>query len=151
MKKVVIGLSLLIPSIGFACPSLDGTWSSSKEKFVEFNKRWANVESKAWNFMIQTQGMETIEFKASGNMEISTPEIELVMGEKTIKRPASKEQIKFSVLGCNANSIVLKYERNGKARISHYKFENENTYWEYMGSPGRSGNGHIREYYTKNQ
>lgn len=151
MKKVVVALSLLIPSIGFTCPSLDGKWSSSKEKFVEFNKRWVNVESKAWSFMIQTQGIETIEFKSSGIMVISTPEVELVMGNKKIKRPESKEKINFSILGCNASSIVLKYERNEKTQISYIQFENDSTYWEYMGKPGRSGNGHIREYYTRIQ
>jgi hypothetical protein len=151
IKQLLIALSLLVPCIGYTCPTLDGTWTSSKEKFVEFNKRWANVESKAWNFMIQTQGIETIEFKASGNMIIDTPEVELVMGKNKIKRPSSKEQTTYKILGCNSNSIVLEYQRNGKTQISHLQFDNDNTYWEYMGKPGRSGNGHIREYYTREQ
>ena len=60
----------MMPSIGFCCPALEGTWSSSSEKFEFFNKRWANVDEKAWSFMTQTQGHEVIMFKNKNNMLI---------------------------------------------------------------------------------
>ena len=72
------------------------------------------------------------------------------IGEKAMKLPANEENIGFNVLGCTDNSIVLKYERNGQTKISQLHFENENTYWEYMGVAGKDGNSHIREYYTRN-
>lgn len=149
MKKLILTFSLMIPNIVSACPDLEGTWLSSKEKFVEFNKKWANVETIAWDFMLQNQGIETIEFKPDNTMVISTPEVELVVGERKVKSPASKESIDFSILGCNKRSIAIMYERYGETQISKFHFENPNIYWEYMGVAGRSGNGHIREFYTK--
>lgn len=139
----------MIPTVAFCCPSLEGTWSSSLEKFESFNMKWANIEDRPWSFMSQTQGFETIIFSSNNEMLISTPEIEVKIGEKVMKRPPHEEKISFDVLGCTDNNIVLKYERYGKARISQLHFENDNTFWEYMGVAGRDGNSHIREYYTK--
>lgn len=149
MKKILIGLSFMIPSVGFCCPTVEGAWSSSIEKFKTFNKRWANVDDKAWSFMIQTQGHEVITFKNNKEMIITTPELELKMGDKKIKRPSKEERINIDILGCTDKSIVLKYERDGKVKISQLHFDNDDTFWEYMGVAGRSGNGHIREYYNK--
>ncbi len=149
MKKLLTCLPFLIPSVGFCCPSLEGTWSSSIQNFESFNKKWANIDDKAWSYMTQTQGHEVIVFNNMKEMLISTPEIEVKMGERKVKLPPKKEQINFSILGCTDNSVVLQYERYGKAQISQLHFENDNTYWEYMGAPGSDGNSHIREYYTK--
>ena len=149
MKKLLISLSLLVPSVAFSCPSLDGTWTSSIQKFELFNKKWANIEDKAWSFMTQTQGHEVIEFNDMKEMIIVTPKIEIKVGDRSMKVPAKREQINFDVLGCTDKSIVLKYERAGKARISKLHFDNNNTFWEYMGVSGSDGNSHIREYYTK--
>jgi len=151
MKKILICLSFMIPSTGFSCPLLEGTWSSSIEKFEAFNKRWANVDGKAWSFMIQTQGREVITFKSNQEMIITTPELELKMGDRQIKRPSKEERININILGCTDRSIILKYERSGKIKISQLHFENDNVFWEYMGVAGRGGNSHIREYYTKTQ
>ncbi len=139
----------MIPSIGFCCPSLEGTWSSSLEKFQGFNKQWANVNNNAWSFMIQTQGHEEITFNGNTEMIIVTPKIDIKMGDKKITQPPKKEHISIDVLGCTDKSIVLKYERSGKIKISQLHFENEDVFWEYMGVAGRDGNSHIREYYTK--
>ena len=139
----------MVPSVGFCCPSLEGTWSSSIEKFETFNKRWANVDHKAWSFMVQTQGHEDITFINNKEMIIVTPEIEIKMGNKKIRQPSKKERITINVLGCTDKNIVFKYERNGKVKISQLHFENDDVFWEYMGVVGRNGNSHIREYYTK--
>jgi hypothetical protein len=151
MKKILICLSFIVPNVAFGCPSLEGTWSSSIEKFETFNKRWANIDNKAWSFMLQTQGHEVITFKSNTMMIIATPELELKMGERKIKRAPKEERININVLGCTDKNVVLKYERNGEVKISQLHFENDDTFWEYMGVAGRSGNGHIREYYTKMQ
>lgn len=142
-------MSFLLPNVAFSCPSLQGSWSSSLEKFESFNKKWANVDNSAWSFMEQTQGHEIITFNSSTEMLVVTPEIEVKLGEKTMKLPAKEERINFSVLGCTQQSIVLQYQRYGKAQISQLHFENDNTYWQYMGAAGSDGNSHIREYYTK--
>jgi len=139
----------MIPNVAFACPSLEGTWSSSIGKFESFNKRWANIDDNAWSFMVQTQGKEIITFNANTSMIIVTPELEFNMGGNKIKRPSKKEHIKIDVLGCTDTNIVLKYERDGEVKISQFHFENDDTFWEYMGVAGKSGNGHIREYYSK--
>lgn len=149
MKKLLIGLSFILPSVGSCCPSLEGTWSSSIDKFEFFNKKWANIDEKAWSFMAQTQGREVIIFSDMKEMFIATPEIEVKMGERKMKIPSKEENISFNILGCTDKSIVLEYERYGKIQISQLHFENENTYWEYMGTSGGDGNSHIREYYTK--
>jgi hypothetical protein len=149
MKKLLICLYFMIPSLGFCCPSLEGTWTSSIQKFESFNKKWANIDDKAWSFMTQTQGHETIVFNNVQEMLIATPEIEVNMGERKMKLSPKKEQISFTTLGCTDKSIVLQYERYGKAQISQLHFENDDTYWEYMGASGSDGNSHIREYYTK--
>jgi hypothetical protein len=151
MKKILICFSLMIPNVAFSCPLIEGSWSSSVEKFEAFNKRWAKVDSKAWSFMVQTQGHEVITFNDNTKMIIVTPELELKMGDRKIKRPPKEERIAIEVLGCTDENIVLKYERNGEVKISQLHFENDDTFWEYMGVAGRSGNGHIREYYTKTQ
>jgi len=139
----------MIPNVAFSCPLLEGSWLSSAENFEAFNKRWANVDSQAWSFMVQTQGHEVITFKGNTKMIIVTPELEIKMGDRKIKRPPKEERIDIEVLGCTDENIVLKYERNDEVKISQLHFENDDTFWEYMGVAGRSGNGHIREYYTK--
>ena len=149
MKKLLICFYFIIPSVGFCCPLLEGTWTSSLQKFESFNKKWANIDKKAWSFMIQTQGQEVIEFNNSNEMLISTPEIEIKMREKTIKLPKTTEKIKFNILGCTNQSIVLKYDRYGQAQITQLHFDDSSTYWEYMGVSGSDGNSHIREYFTK--
>ncbi len=111
----------MIPSVGFCCPSLEGTWSSSIQKFETFNKRWANVDNKAWSFMVQTQGHEVIMFKGNTEMIIVTPEIEIKIGDRKIKRQSKEERINIDILGCTDKSIVLKYERNGKVKINQGK------------------------------
>ena len=151
MNKVLICLIFMVPSIGFCCPMLDGTWSSSLEKFESFNQRWAKVDNKPWIYMLQTQGLEVIKFKDNNKMVISFPEIELKMGDRKMKRPSSEQQIQFEVLACTDNSIVLQYERNGHLQISQLHFENDDTYWVYMGAADSDGNSHIREYYTRNK
>ncbi|MFY8350569.1 hypothetical protein AAEU29_08560 [Pseudoalteromonas sp. SSM20] len=149
MKKIIICLSLMLPNIAVSCPTLEGTWTSSIEKFKSFNKKWANLDARAWAFMSQTQGHELIEFNSKKEMRISTPEIQVKMGEKAITMPAKEELINYSVLGCNDTSIVLQFDRYGKTQISQFHFENETTFWEYMGSAKSDGNSHIREYYIK--
>lgn len=144
-----VSLVLSIPSISFACPVLEGTWLSSKALFINFNKQWANIEKPAWNFMLQSQGLEKIEFTSTRKMIIRTEKSAIIMGSKTIERPSTTEVLDFEVLGCTPQSMVIQYTRHEKPQISQLQFENDNTYWEYMGKPGRSGNGHIREYYTK--
>jgi len=139
----------MIPSVAFCCPSLEGTWLSSLEKFESFNKKWANIDKRAWSYMSQTQGYETIIFKDNKEMFVSTPEIAMKMGDKVMQIPSKEEQISFNVLGCTDNSIVLQYNRYGNTQISHLQFENGTTYWEYMGTSDSDGNSHIREYYTK--
>ncbi|WP_197411223.1 hypothetical protein [Colwellia sp. TT2012] len=121
MKTILICLSFMIPSVGFCCPSLEGTWSSSIQKFETFNKRWANVDNKAWSFMVQTQGHEVIMFKGNTEMIIVTPEIEIKIGDRKIKRQSKEERINIDILGCTDKSIVLKYERNGKVKINQGK------------------------------
>lgn len=149
MKKLILCLSLVLPNIAMSCPTLTGTWTSSSEKFELFNKKWANVEDNAWAFMTQTQGKEVITFNNKQEMRINTPDIEITMGEKTMTMPAKEERINYSILGCTDSSIVLQFERYGKTQISQLHFENETTYWEYMGNSQNDGNSHIREYYTK--
>lgn len=139
---------LAIPSAAFCCPSIEGTWLSSLEKFETFNSKRAKIDDKAWTFMSQTQGYESITFNKK-HMFISTPEIAVKIGGKSMKLPAKEEKIGFTVLGCTDKSIVLKYQRYGKTHISQLQFENDETYWEYMGAPDSDGNSHIREYYTK--
>ncbi len=151
MKKTLLLLSVIVPSIGYCCPSLEGTWSSSLEKFASFNKQWANVENKPWSYMTQTQGHESINFTGKNEMVISSPATAIKMGNRTIEHPASEERITFDILGCTEKSIALQYKRYGKTEISQLHFENENTYWIYMGAAGSDGNSHIREYYTKSQ
>ena len=149
MKYIAAGLLVIVSSISNACPVLDGNWSSSREKFIDFNQTWANVEPNAWQFLLQNQGLEIIEYKANNHMVINTPEVELTMGDKKITSSASTENINFNVLGCTENSVVIAYERYGQVQISQLHFEDKDTYWMYMGEAGRSGNGHIREYYTR--
>ncbi|MCC2616302.1 hypothetical protein LJ739_08620 [Aestuariibacter halophilus] len=151
MKRILLCCSLIVPGIGYSCPELAGTWQSSAQKFESFNKRWANVDPDAWSFMTQTQGHEVIDFTTKGTMMISTPEIDLSMGDKTIKMPAKHELIPYDILGCTETSIVLKYDRYGETRISQLHFDSADTYWAYMGTAGGDGNSHIREYYTKTQ
>lgn len=141
----------MIPTVGYCCPSLEGTWSSSIEQFMNFNERWANVDEKAWSFMVQTQGHENITFKNNKEMIIVTPDFEINLGGKKIKVPAKEERININVLGCTDSNIVLKYERNGSEKISQLHFEDNGGFWEYMGVAGRDGNSHIREYYSKNK
>jgi len=151
MKKILLFLTFMIPNIAYCCPSLAGTWTSSLDKFESFNKKWANVDPKPWSYMIQTQGLEVIKFTANNEMLISSPEVDLKIGERKIKRPSSTERVKFDILGCSKNSIVLTYERNGNVGISELHFENDDSYWVYMGRAGADGNSHIREYYTRNK
>lgn len=66
-----------------------------------------------------------------------------------MKQPPKEEQINFDTLGCTNKSIFLKYQRYGKTQISQLHFDNDNTYWQYMGALGSDGNSHIREYYIK--
>lgn len=131
--------------------TIDGTWTSSLEKFESFNKQWANVEDKAWSFMVQTQGMEVIKYKENSEMVVNFPEIQLKMGDKKMKRPSSEEHINFNILGCTSKSVAIQYERHEKTEISQLHFEGEDTYWVYMGVSGAGGNSHIREYYTRNK
>ena len=149
MRVVLLGLSLLLPIGTQACPVLSGEWISSKEKFTSFNKKWANVEPQAWSFMLQTQGKEVVEFTADNQMLITTPEIALKMGEKTITLPASKERIAIKILGCTPDSTVIQYERYDKVHLTHMNFENQNVFWQYMGNPQQDGNSHIREFYVR--
>lgn len=149
MKNLFICFSLIVPSIGFCCPTLDGKWASSLQEFELFNKKWANVDANAWSFMMQTQGHEVIEFNDKNEMLITTPEIKFEMGTKKMTLPAKKELITFDIIGCTENSIALKYERYGKAHITQMHFEKEHTFWQYMGSTGSDGNSHIREFYVK--
>ena len=149
LKTLACAVVILSPVAGAACPNMEGTWQSSKEKFVAFNKTWANVEERAWAYMLQTQGLEHIVFAPDGQMIIRTPGFELKMGERTIPRPSQEEKINFDVLGCTEKSIVIKYERYGSERISQLHFDSDDSYWVYMGTPGSDGNSHIREFYYK--
>lgn len=149
MKRILMFLLLVIPNIGFCCPSLDGTWTSSLTKFLAFNTQWANVKDNAWSYMIQTQGVEVVKFNEKNEMIVNFPDIELNMGDKKMKRPASEEHITFSILGCTTKSIAIQYERYGEKQISQLHFESDDTYWVYMGRTGADGNSHIREYYTR--
>jgi len=150
MKRILMCLPFVFPSVSYCCPSLNGTWTSSLEKFESFNKQWAKVEDKAWSYMLQTQGLEIINFNGKNEMTVSFPGIELKMGDKQMKRPPSQEHITYNVLGCTSKSIALQYERYGEKKISQLHFENDDTYWVYMGAAGADGNSHIREYYTRN-
>ena len=149
MRIVLLGLSLLLPISAKGCPALNGKWMSSLEKFTSFNKKWANVEEQAWSFMLQTQGKEAIEFTVDNLMLITTPEIALKRGEKTITLPASEERIEIEILGCTPDSTVIKFERYDKVHIAHLNFENKNVFWQYMGVPRQDGNSHIREFFVK--
>lgn len=151
VKKILIGMCLLIPHISYSCPALEGKWLSSVDKFQQFNRQWAHIEDKAWAYMMQTQGKEIINYQTDNVMVITSPEMVISMAGQNITQASSEEKIKFDVLGCTPQSIVIKYERYSQVNISHLQFENDNTYWEYMGTANNSGNSHIREYYTKIQ
>ena len=149
MRIALLGLSLLLPISAQSCPALIGEWESSLEKFTSFNKKWANVEEQAWSFMLQTQGKELVEFTVDNQMLITTPEIALKRGDKTVTLPASEERIAIKILGCTADSTVIQYERYDKEHIAHLNFENKNVFWQYMGVPRQDGNSHIREFFVK--
>jgi hypothetical protein len=149
MKKILIFMCVVASNVAIACPSLDGKWISSLEKFDQFNKRWANVDTKAWSFMVQTQGHERIEYMGNKEMVVRSPEIELKIGENKMQRPSSEEHINFDILACTDKNIVMKYVRYGAVQISTLHFENKDTYWVYMGTADSDGNSHIREYYTR--
>lgn len=72
----------MIPSVGFCCPSLEGAWLSSLQKFESFNRKWANIDDKAWSFMIQNQGHEVIVFNQMKEMLIAILEVKVKMGAK---------------------------------------------------------------------
>ena len=151
MKIALLAVIVILPGVSIACPDLEGTWFSSKEKFIEFNQRWANIDTKAWSFMLQTQGLERIEFAAENKMTINTPESEIKLGERNITNKAKTEEINYRVLGCSEKGVVIEYRRYGDAQISHFQFDDQNTFWEYVGRPGQSGNGHVREFFTRKQ
>ena len=150
MKKILIPLLMLLPVTSQACPSLAGKWSSSLAQFQQFNQQWANIEEKAWSFMMQTQGREHITYSADNKMIIDSETTELVIGNKKMTRPAASEQLDFTILGCTNNSIVIQYDRYKQSQIAQLMFEDENNYWQYMGTADGGRNDHIREYYHRN-
>lgn len=149
MRYLAAGIALVCTFSSSACPTLEGAWTSSKEAFIQFNQRWANIDADAWQFMLQNQGLETLMFSATGDMLITTPETELTMAGKTVVQEATLEQSAYSVLGCAEQSVVIEYQRYGEKRISTFQFDTADTMWEYAGQPGKSGNGHIREFFIR--
>lgn len=138
----------MLSSETFACPDFHGQWKSSKKDTLEFIKLWVKMEPKSLDFTKQIIGTMHISYDEK-SLKISDISRQIKVNGKLSIWGGTEEIVAYELLGCTDNQVVLKYELFDQEVIYILNFENEDTYWIYVGTPSFSGNAHYREFFVR--
>jgi hypothetical protein len=128
---------------------LSGKWRSDLELTTNFNENHAILTERQKKLFSQLFGQMEVTYLRPGQCEVFMPKNKTDTGNKAIESDESKVVSEFKIIYKNENQIVILYNDCllGK-KVSILNFDNDNTYWIYIGESGLFDT-HIREYFKK--
>lgn len=113
-----------------ACPSIIGTWKSSKELSMKYNLANAELESKQIEFLSQTLGILTQTFSETEIHSHGAPTINISINGKSYNFEFEDIRYKYEILSCAESTLEAKaYFPYGNPIVNQMVFENSNTFW----------------------
>jgi hypothetical protein len=152
MKKLVAALmATALACTADACPSLNGTWTSSHDLTMGFARTHAKLEARTDHFLDQTMGRLTIRFDGT-RVSYNLPDSDAEIAGKPYHLTGFHEASDYQVLFCNDSVMVVKARQplTGKEAATVYNFVDSNTTWVYQGSADQGAPDlNIREYFVR--
>ena len=131
-----------------AITKLIGTWKSNKELTNKFNHEKSRLTEKQIKFLEQIMGRLVIEYDRDGMAISSMPEYELNMNGNKVKMESNMEVEPYKIIAFDEEYLIMETQSEWLGKhIYRITFENDNTYWIYLGDGGFSL--HAREYFTR--
>ena len=151
MKKSLATLALVaIASTAHACPTLNGTWTSSHDLTMAFTRKHAKLEERTDHFLDQMMGRLTIRFDGT-RVAYNLPDWDADIKGKQHHMAGFREASDYQVLFCNDSTIVMKARQpfTNKEAVTVYNFVDTDTAWVYQGSADQgTPDLNIREYFV---
>ena len=128
-----------------ACPSLIGTWQSSREMSSNYNREHAKITDTQFEFIEQIIGTLRLTYSETSIHEHGAEPLKITIKSEPHEFFFEDSTHKYEVLNRKKDSIKIKqYYPHGKPFKTKVNFINENTYWVEPDNLPTS-----REYFTR--
>ncbi len=143
---LVLAAQFISPAIGFAEPSLAGTWKSDREISAAFNDAHSRLAPKTADFLRQSMGRLTLTITAN-EIAYVMPDFEATIEGSNHAIVGFSERHPYKILATTNDSLaILTTEPVSHAEVVVvYNFDGADRMWLYI----KMSDLNIREYFTR--
>ena len=130
MKYLLITFLISYSSVAFSCPSLVGTWVSSKDKSMSYNNQVAELDERQKDLLNQILGYTKITYTDKEKTHHALEPVEVTLDGKTHDFEFLEFVYPYRLISCTNELVVIEHKDETVGDITLYlNFENSNTYW----------------------
>lgn len=123
-------LSLFFSGHAVSCPTLMGTWKSSKELSMDYNEKYANLDNKQHAFLDQIFGHAKFTYAERHIHQHSSPMIHVLIDGQRSDFHFDDLNYPYKILSCSETSAKIKSNHpHSGPTIAILNFVDEDTYW----------------------
>lgn len=129
--RILAGLAALVMShSAISCPKILGTWKSSKELSMDYNEKYAHLEPRQQELLIQILGRLIITYSENQVREHGQSPIKVTLDEKVSNFTYENLSYTYKVLSCNKTSVTVRFDHPfAGAKTNRVSFVDKDTYW----------------------
>ena len=142
---------VLIANTAYACPTIKGTWTSSRDLTMAFADKHAKLEARQAQFLDQVTGRLTLQFDGT-QVKYTDPDLDVKVEGKHYRLAGARETAGYQVLFCSAHTLVVRANApmTRKQEATIYNFVDDDTMWVYQDSADSGLRDlNIREYFVR--
>lgn len=130
MRIFVALVVLSISQAAMCCPDLIGTWKSSKEMSMEYNEKYAQLEPRQKELLVQILGHMKVTYTEKNAHEHGQEPIKVKVAGKDSDFTFEDLSYPYTVLSCDQDALKVEYEHpySGVTQETIH-FVGKNTYW----------------------
>lgn len=130
MKLFLAFLFLTLSSQSLACPSLVGTWQSSKDLSMEYNLKNAIFNEQVIRIKSQIYGVLKLTYTDKSIHAHGAPTQKITVEGKVFEIKFEDISFDYQLLSCSDNTITTKeFYPYGEPLVESKHFINNDTYW----------------------
>jgi len=130
IKLFLLFLFLMFSNQSLACPSLVGTWQSSKDLSMEYNLKYAGFNEKIIKIKEQIYGILKLTYTNESIHAHGAPTQKITVEGKVFEIKFEDLTFDYQVLNCSNDMVTTKeFYPYGEPLVESKYFIDDDTYW----------------------
>ena len=140
---------ILVPIAALAGPRFLGTWKSSSELSMEFNKAHANLAPHQIDFLNGVLGRSEARITEAAYIQCD-PDRDFMLNDRVVHWKGTKFAVPYEVAFESDSTAILTFKwPDGVVRPEVLHFVDDDTFWIYLGDAPEVLDLHAREYFKR--